>query len=315
MFRQSTFEGVRRRGLLAAIVALVAFAAVPLGGAPEPAYAGPPEDAVLDWNLHATNALVNAPTAATNKGAGQTPPVSLPHLAMVQGAVYDAVNMIDGGHHPYLAGLPAAPASASKAAAVATAAHDVLAGIIAGLPLTPTLTQAVKDEIVGRLLSLRNESIAAAIIQDGAAVPAGIAAGAAAANAMLDERANDGRYGSLSFPVGTDPGEWRPTPPGFVNDPFAWVARVDPFLIESWSQFRSKGPHKLKSGIYAKEYNEVKQLGGNSTPMTPTLRTPDQTELALFYTVNPVELFNRTFRGISAARGLTLVEEARLSRC
>ena len=103
--------------------------------------------------------------------------------------------------------------------------------------------------------------------------------------------------------------------PGFVNDPFAWVARVDPFLIESWSQFRSKGPHKLKSGIYAKEYNEVKQLGGNSTPMTPTLRTPDQTELALFYTVNPVELFNRTFRGISAARGLTLVEEARLSRC
>jgi len=133
---------------------------------------------------------------------------------MVQGAVYDAVNMIDGGHHPYLAGLPAAPASASRAAAVATAAHDVLAGIIAGLPLTPTLTQAVKDEIVGRLLSLRNESIAAAIIQDGAAVPAGIAAGAAAANAMLDERANDGRYGSLSFPVGTGPGEWRPTPPG-----------------------------------------------------------------------------------------------------
>lgn len=61
MFRQSTFEGVRRRGLLAAIVALVAFAAVPLGGAPEPAYAGPPEDAVLDWNLHAINALVNAP--------------------------------------------------------------------------------------------------------------------------------------------------------------------------------------------------------------------------------------------------------------
>ena len=47
---------------------------------------------------------------------------------MVQGAVYDAVNAIDGGHEPYLAGL-SAPSSASKAAAVAQAAHDVLYGL------------------------------------------------------------------------------------------------------------------------------------------------------------------------------------------
>ena len=100
---------MRRFGVLAALAALIAFALVGAwGSAPQSAYAGPPNDAVLDWNLNAVNALVNAPAAAT-PGAGQTPPVSMLHLAMVQGAVYDAVNMIDGGYQPYLAGLPSAP--------------------------------------------------------------------------------------------------------------------------------------------------------------------------------------------------------------
>ncbi|HEX2405371.1 MAG TPA: hypothetical protein VHM29_11775, partial [Acidimicrobiia bacterium] len=56
---------------------------------------------VLDWNRHAVEALINMPTAPV-PGAGQTPPVSLLHLAMVQGAVYDAVNMIHRGYEPYL---------------------------------------------------------------------------------------------------------------------------------------------------------------------------------------------------------------------
>jgi hypothetical protein len=51
-------------------------------------------DAVTDWNLIASNAIVVT--------AGQPPPVSVLHFAMVQGAVYDAVNAIDRGHRPYL---------------------------------------------------------------------------------------------------------------------------------------------------------------------------------------------------------------------
>lgn len=302
MSRHDRFAGVRRHTMVAAVVVLIAFVVGPLGGAAEPAYAGPPDAAVLDWNLHAMNALGNAPTAPI-PGAGQTPPVSVLHLAMVQGAVYDAVNMIDGGHEPYLAGLPPAPASASKAAAVARAAHDVLVGVV----MVPPLSAA----IVTRLDGLYAESIAAATIQDGAsAVAAGIAAGAAAAEAMLDERADDRRYGTFSFTVGDDAGEWIPTPPGFVNDPFAWVARVEPFMLESTSQFRTKGPHALKTGAYTREYNEVMKLGGPDTLDSP--RTEEQTALARFYTVNPVELFNRTFRMISEAEGLTLVEQARL---
>jgi hypothetical protein len=67
----------------------------------------------------------------------------------------------------------------------------------------------------------------------------GIAAGAYAAAAMLAARTGDGRYVPFTPTVGTEPGEWRPTPPAFVNDPFAWVARVEPFVLRWTSQFRT----------------------------------------------------------------------------
>jgi hypothetical protein len=296
---------VRRASVLAAAaaVALIALALAPWGSAPQPAYAAPPDTAVLDWNLNAINALVNAPTAAI-PGVGQTPPVSMSHLAMVQGAVYDAVNMIDRGHQPYFAGLPAAPASASKAAAAATAAHHVLIGMV----IVPALSPA----IVTRLNALYSASLAAAVAAEGTtAVNDGVAAGAAAAARMLAERAHDGRYPAVPFmfTVGTQPGEWRPT--SGINDPFAWVARVDPFLLGHADQVRTRGPLDIRSRAYGKEYDEVKAYGGNGTT-TPTSRTPEQTTMALFFANNPVELFNRTFRGIASAQGLGAADQARL---
>jgi hypothetical protein len=302
LFRQRTSRGVRRVSVLAAAVAL-AFVLAAGGSAPEAAYAAPADTAVLDWNLNAINALVNAPTAVT-PGAGLTPPVSMLHLAMVQGAVYDAVNMIDRGYQPYLSGLPQAPPWASKATAVATAAHHVLVGVV----LVPALAPA----IVNRLDYLYTASLIAAMEADGLfAVFAGVRAGEAAAQRMLAERAHDGRYPAapFSFTVGTDAGEWRPT--SGVNDPFAWVAKVDPFLLDTAAQVRTQGPHALTSAAYTTEYNEVKAYGGNGTT-TPSLRTPAQTATALFFTSNPVEMFNRTFRGIAGAEGLGVAEQARL---
>ena len=290
-----------RAGVITAAVML--FMAVLLAGATAPAHAEAPEDAVLDWNLYAVQALINGATA-TPPGMGQPPPVSVLHLGMVQGAVYDAVNMIDGGHEPYLDGLPSAPASASKAAAAATAAHDVLVGMV----IVPALTPAIVTRLDGHLADYLDE----ATEEDGlSAVTAGIAAGAAAADAMLDERANDERYTPFAFTEGSGVGDWRPTPPANINDPNAWVALVDPFVMTSESQFRTKGPTKIGSGAYRKEYNEVKDLGGNGTT-TLTQRTPEQTATAQFFTVSPVEMFNRTLRGLSLREGLTLVEQARL---
>src|SRR5687767_763664 len=95
---------------------------------------------VLDWNINAVNAIGNPPTA-TIPGLGQPPPIAVIHLAMVHGAIYDAVNAIDGGHEPYLSGLPSAP-GASMAAAVATAAHDVLVQLPAPSPGNPAPMRA-----------------------------------------------------------------------------------------------------------------------------------------------------------------------------
>ena len=106
----------RARRWLAGVSALAIIGAVGLISAGSVAAAEPPNP-VLDWNINAVNAIGNAPTAAI-PGLGQPPPLAVIHLAMVQGAVYDAVNAIDGGHEPYLSGLPSAP-GASRAAAVA----------------------------------------------------------------------------------------------------------------------------------------------------------------------------------------------------
>src|SRR5438046_5534836 len=76
-------------------------------------------DAVTDWNLIASTAIV------TN--AGQPPHVSVLSFAMVQGAVYDAVNAIDRGHQPYLV-QPPSNQTDSKEAATAAAAFRVLVG-------------------------------------------------------------------------------------------------------------------------------------------------------------------------------------------
>jgi hypothetical protein len=288
----------RRRAPSRALLIVLTVCAFAIPATTSAAQSPSSADTVEEWNHHAMDALVNASTAPV-PGAGQPPPVSALHLAMVQGAVYDAVNSIDGGHQPYLAEVPPASDSASKKAAVATAARDVLVGLVPPLP----------DVVRKRLDDLRAAELAG--IPGGAAkIDKGIAAGEAAADAMLRARADDGRYGDFRFTPGTEAGQWRPwdtVPPGSVNDPNAWVAEVTPFVIESPSQFRTQGPHALTSDAYTTEYNEVKALGTASSP-----RTAEQEAVAQFYTVNPVELFNRTFRTIAADRGLTLVDEARL---
>jgi hypothetical protein len=259
-----------------------------------------PGDSVLDWNLNASNALFNPP-AGSPPGAGMALPGFL-HLAMVQGAVYDAANAIDAGHQPYLEGLPDASPTDSVDAAVATAAHDVLVGLTNPVTDVLLLSQATRDWLDAALV------ISLAAIPDGASKAGGIAIGAAAADAMLDAREDDGRFVPFSHPVGADPGDWRPTPPGFVNDPFAWIGNVDPFLLESPSQFRTEGPNALTSDEYLEEYNEVKELGSASS----TSRSPEQTAVALFYVENAIVMLNRTFRTIAQDEGLTTVEEARL---
>jgi hypothetical protein len=296
-----------RISLAASLAAILTVAALGVAGSAH-ATAGNTD---LEWNAHAAAALFNAPTAAV-RGAGQAPTVGVLHMAMVQGAVYDAVNSIDGGYEPYLETVPSAPSSASIDAAAATAAHHVLVAVIPVLPIsvTPPLTvDIVRTAIIDRLNTAYLDALAG--IAPGQAKDDGIAAGAAAATAMLTDRQGDGRFVPFSFTQGTGVGEWRPTataPP--FTDPFAWVGKVRPFVLKSTLQFRTDGPNPVTSGQYTTEFNEVKALGGDAA--TGSARTPEQTALALFYVPNPVEMWNRTFRGIAVDQGLTMVEHARL---
>ncbi|MFB9237950.1 phosphatase PAP2 family protein [Plantactinospora siamensis] len=258
-------HGTLRRALTTAAALLMV--GVPAGAAPaygaDPAGADPAgltsagtgtADAVVAWDLNAETAIWDV--------AREQPQAQSRVAAMVHGAIYDAVNAIAGTpYQPYLVAPPADGAE-SVDAAVATAGYRVLDSVY---PAQHSALQAQYDN-----------SLAA--VPDGAAKQRGIAVGEATAAAMIAARRNDGAYGPQTFPVGTAPGQWRPTPPGYGNDG-AWVGQVRPFLLPSATMFRTAGPPALTSAEYARDYNEVKAIGSVSS----TVRTADQTQAAIWW--------------------------------
>lgn len=281
-------HGRGRRAILAIVGTALAATILPSA-----ATAVEPDDMVLQWNAHAVAAIGNG-GSANPPGLGQPPPLAPIHLAMVQIAMYDAVNAIDGGHAPYLDDVPSAPPTASKAAAAASAAHGVLVGLA-----------ATSSGVVASVDGLLAESLDD--IPDGAAEDAGIEIGEAVAALMLAERTGDGRTGTKTFEVGDAPGEWVPVPPLSTNV-FAWVGSVRPFALRSPDQLRTEPPLDLTSPEYAAEFDEVKALGRQ----TGSTRTPAQTSLAGWASANPFGFMNAGLRAIARDEGLSPVDQARL---
>ena len=174
---------MRSAGLLAAVAAAAVLAASPARA-----------DTVTDWNVNATDALITT--------AGQAPTVSTIHLAMVHGAVFDAVNSIDRGYEPYLVRVPAR-SWYSQDAAAAAAAYRVLTDIV------PAQQSALAARYAASL----------AAIPDGSAKQGGIAVGEAAAWAMIAARTEDGRFGPYRFPVGADARQLATRPAGLRERP------------------------------------------------------------------------------------------------
>jgi hypothetical protein len=295
-----------RRGLLwlAAVAALFAFA-LP-GANAKLSVAGPNE--VTNWNRIATSTLVQIPGPA-----GGAPPALQINMGMTQGAVYDAVNAITPKHHrPYLLKRRFS-ARASKEAAVATAAYAVLSNIVSSVPASisfpnrDSLLQSLADQYATSLAAIPGTRFKAQ----------GIAAGNAAANAMIAAREDDGRFGPSQWMPNSDPGHWQPLLPNGTSplDPTPWVGGVQPFLLESSSQFRTAGPNALTSAAYTADFNEVKALGGDGV-VTPTARTPDQTHNAVFWQSagGPALLWNGVARNLAEdpAHALNNADSARL---
>jgi hypothetical protein len=248
-------------------------------------------DAVTDWNAIAIQAIVNA-------GPTHISAISFLDSATVQIAVYDAVEAIDRRFKPYHVHIPGA--SGSPAAAAAKAAHDVLVNRF-------PLQAASLDAMYHSYLSAHG------IAED----DPGVSVGEQAAAGIIALRANDGSF-PLNPPLftgGNDPGIWRPTPsflPGFPPSGAAalapWLASVIPFTLTSPSQFRAFPPPPLSSERYEEAFNEVKALGSFSS----SARTPDQTEIALFWNSNYAVLWNHALRDIVANHVPDIGDSARL---
>jgi hypothetical protein len=240
--------------VMTALTVTVPVASTPAAAQAEPAAATP--NPVITWNTHAQTAIYEV--------ARQSPTATTRSFAMVQGAVYDAVNAIAGTpYQPYLT-APRARPSDSAPAAVAAAAYQVLVWLFPG--------QA--DSLRARY----DQSLAA--IPNSPAKLRGIAVGQAAAAAMIDARRDDGAGANVPWTVGTQPGQWRPTPPDHLNVG-AWFAFLRPFVIRAADDYRLPGPPALTSAAYARDLNEVKAVGSATAPST--VRTPDQTQAAIWW--------------------------------
>lgn len=237
------------------------------------------DDPVLYWN----DVVV--------KTFGGSPLTQSRAVAMLNTAMYDAVNRTyNGAGHYYNQGV-AAPGGNVRAAA-SVAAHDVMVAI------DPTHAVAYDSALASSL----------ALVGGGAAKENGKATGAAYAAAMLAGRQNDGATAVVPYTPGSAPGEWRPTPPAGAPAAAPQWGKVTPFLMNSGDQFRAAPPPSLTSAEYTAAYNEVKTIGA----INSATRTADQTASALFWDTSNGLTWIRIGVDIIADDGLSTFENARV---
>jgi len=218
-------------------------------------------------------------------------------LAIMHSAMYDALNAIDRTHFP-LFYEPPVTGPASREAAVAAAAHQTLVN------LYPAYEARLNDLLNARLAGISNE----------AAKSNGIALGRDAADNMLALRASDGSTATSIYTGSTTPGQWRPTPPAYRPGLVPLWGHVTPFSISSAQDFRPGPPPALTSQQYAAAVEQVKSLGSSNS----TTRTPDQTQIAEFWsdypgpTASPVGKWNLIAQTLAEQQGNTLAENARM---
>jgi PAP2 superfamily len=263
-------------------------------------------DEVFDWNVTGFEATVEG---------GQNAILISRAVTMMHLAVHDALNTIERRYEPYLYEGRAEP-GAAPAAAIAAAARDVLIEVIPGWG---------KPEQREKALSIVESAYASALakVPDGEPKNNGIAIGKAAARAILTARKADGSGAPPQYTAGTAPGQWRPhpnpTPPNPpIPDPALapgnWPAllphwaQVAPFTMAAPWQFRLPGPPALASAEYARDYDEVKRVGGKNS----TTRTAEQSEIAKYWYEGSPQGWSRVARVVAAQRRLDRWENARL---
>ncbi len=231
-------------------------------------------DAVTDWNRITVDAV----------SAGRPGPTSLVDIALVQAAVHDAVQALEGRFEPYHAEIE--DAKGRRSAAVAAAAHGVLVGMY------PQQSAGL------------DAAYSSYLADHGLTHDPGLDVGRRVAALILPLRRVNPDPLPPPFIGSTTPGSWRPTdsklgdpplPPPFSPMAAPWMSAFDPFTLTSSTRFRAAPPPELSSAEYARDYNEVKKLGA----LTGSERTAEQTDLAYFYSDNFVTQWNRVLRDLA----------------
>lgn len=244
-------------------------------------------DAVTDWNE----------IAAASVAAGRPGPIGQVDLALVAAAAHDAVQAIEGRFEPYYAEVP--NAGGSTAAAVAAATHDVLVAFYSSQATALGITYANY------------------LANNGLTGDPGLAVGQAVAAAIVPLRRLNPNPLPAPFVGGTGIGEWRPTnsllgsppaPAPFSPMAVPWLGAFDPFTLTGSARFRAPSPPALTSARYTADYNEVKLMGS----LTNSGRTPEQTDLAYFWTDNFAVQWNRAIRSIANRHLHRMGDKARL---
>jgi hypothetical protein len=250
------------------------------------------QNAVVDWH-----AVMESSVAST----GRKNVVALPYFAYVDVAMYDAVNSIDRRDRPFALSVHA-PHGASKDAAAASAAHDVLTHYFPAQ--APIFDAALSASL--------------AAIPDGQSKTDGIDVGKAVAAQWLMLRTGDGLEAPIVYTPGHGPGIWEPvptypapppnTPPAPVG---VWMTQFKPFAMRSADQFLAdvRPPLALAGAAWARDFNRTKNYGA----LNSSVRTPQQTEIGLFWTDNAAAQYSRAFRALVADQGLDTAAAARLA--
>jgi len=242
-------------------------------------------DAVTDWNDIANNTVA----------VGRLGPIGSQDVALVQLAVHDAIQSFEHRFEPYYAEVEGA--QGSKSAAVAAAAHGVLVGFY------PTMASTIDATYVAWLANA------------GLTGNRGIAVGEAVAARYLPLRRLDPDPLPAAYTGVNAIAQWRSTesflagPPTTLSPMHApWMAGFNPLALTGPARFRAPPPPELTSAQYTRDYNEVMAKGA----LTGSTRTPEETDIAYFWTDNFVVQWNRAIRGVVERRVPNMGNRARL---
>lgn len=263
------------------------FAAVAVAVAiASPARADTLPDPVLTWNRQTNVAIQTTlmdPFQATRA------------LALESLVVFDTLRSVSG-QAGFLVRLPAPPGVRPDIAAGA-AAHTVLRYLF------PAQRSAL-DATLATFLSA---------IPDDPERARSVAFGAAMADTVIAIRDRDGWNRNQPFPTRSAPGQWRPTPPGFLPPLNPQWARVTPFTLLEPKQFRPPGPPAVGS----KKFNDARSLTAAMGEAQSSVRAPDQTQAAHYWsdaigTYAPAGHWNEIATGLLREEQRDLVSEAKL---